>query len=325
VSRNKRAARLVVLAAVAMLAAACGSAGVPMDPAPVGAVAPPQPADVGGPDQTSGGTTSNSCNALASSRPTNGTSVLSGSTMAKIKERGKLIAGVDQTTFLFGFRNPTTGTLEGFDIDMVKQVAQAIFGSDDPKYIQFKAISSQQRVPVLKDHSVDIVVRTYSITCDRLKDIAFSTVYYVSGQRILVPGNSGVTRLADLAGKRVCATKASTSLAKIASDPSKPIPVSVDNWSDCLVMLQQGQVAAVSTDDVILAGMAAQDPTLKIVSDPFTEEDYGIGIPQGEDDMVQFVNAVLEHVRNDGPWQASYQRWIQPRLPGLSPPQPQYK
>jgi polar amino acid transport system substrate-binding protein len=325
VSRKKGAARMVVLAAVAMLAAACGNAGAPMDPAPVGAVAPPQPADVGGPDQTSSGTTTNNCNALASERPINGTSVMDGSTMAKIKERGKLIAGVDQTTYLFGFRNPTTGTLEGFDIDMVKQVAKAIFGSDDPKYIQFKAIPSSQRVSVLQKHSVDIVVRTYSITCDRLKDIDFSTVYYVSGQRILVPGNSDVARLSDLAGKKVCATKASTSLAKIASDPSKPVPVSVDNWSDCLVMLQQGQVAAVSTDDVILAGMAAQDPTLKIVSDPFTEEDYGIGIPKGEDDMVQFVNAVLEHVRNDGPWQASYQRWIQPRLPGLSPPPPQYK
>jgi polar amino acid transport system substrate-binding protein len=316
---------MVVLAAVAMLAVACGNAGVPTDPAPVGAVSPPQPADVGGADKTSSGTTVNTCNALASQRPTNGTSVLNGSTMEKIKERGKLIAGVDQTTFLFGFRNPTTGTLEGFDIDMVKAVAKAIFGSDDSKYIQFKAISSQQRVPVLQKHSVDIVVRTYSITCDRLKDIDFSTVYYVSGQRILVTGNSPVAKLTDLAGKRVCATKESTSLTKIESDPSKPVPVSVDNWSDCLVMLQQGQVAAVSTDDVILAGMAAQDPTLKIVGDPFTEEDYGIGIPKGEDDMVQFVNAVLEHVRSDGPWQSSYQRWIQPRLPGLSPPQAQYK
>lgn len=325
-SRKKHAARLAVLAVVAMLAAACGDAGKPMDPAPVGVVVQPQPADVGGPDQNTAGTggPANNCDALVSLRP-NGLSIPDGSTMAKIKARGKLIAGVDQTTFLFGFRNPATGNLEGFDIDMVKQLAQAIFGSDDPKYIQFRAISSGQRMQVLEDHSVDVVVRTFSITCERLKDIDFSSVYYIAGQRILVNGNSTAQSLADLAGKKVCATKASTSLAAITADPAKPVPISVDNWSDCLVMLQQGQVDAISTDDVILAGMTAQDPTLKIVGKAFTEEDYGIGIPKGEDDMVRFVNAVLDHVRNDGPWQQSYTQWLQARLPGISPPTPQYK
>jgi polar amino acid transport system substrate-binding protein len=98
----------------------------------------------------------------------------------------------------------------------------------------------------------------------------------------------------------------------------------VDNWSDCLVMLQQGQVAAVSTDDVILAGMAAQDPTTKIVGDRFTEEPYGIGVPKENEDMVRFVNAVLEGVRN-GPWQESYNKWVAPRLGQAAPPAAGYK
>jgi polar amino acid transport system substrate-binding protein len=231
--------------------------------------------------------------------------------------------GVDQTTFLFGFRNPTTGNLEGFDIDIANQIAAALFGSADG-HIQFKAIPSSLRERVLMDHQVDIVVRTYSITCKRLQDINFSTVYYQAGQRILVDKASKVTKLADLAKQKVCATKTSTSLTKISTDPSKPVPVSVDNWSDCLVMLQQGQVAAVSTDDVILAGMAAQDPTLKIVGDRFTEENYGIGIPKDNDDMVRFVNAVLDDVRA-GPWRTSYNRWLAPRLGEASAPSPQYK
>jgi polar amino acid transport system substrate-binding protein len=319
--------RIGVLAVVAMLAAACGSAGKPVDPAPVGSVEAPQPPHVGGADaKGGGGTADTSCNPLASLAP-NGISLTnldSKSKMAKIKERGKLIAGVDQTNFLFGFRNPTTGNLEGFDIDMVKQVAKAIFGNDEGR-VQYLAIPSSQRENVLTSGQADIVVRTYSITCDRKKRIGFSSVYYVAGQRILVDGNSPVKQLSDLAGKRVCATKTSTSLTKIASDPSKPVPVSVDNWSDCLVMLQQNQVEAVSTDDVILAGMAAQDPTLKIVGDRFTEENYGIAVAKENEDLVRYVNAVLENVRN-GPWQASYQQWLGSRLDaGAKPPSAQYQ
>jgi polar amino acid transport system substrate-binding protein len=313
--------RIFLVLASALLAAACGSAGQPAEPAPVGVVERPQPAHVGGADQGGGLATENNCDALASLSPSK--TISAGSTMAKIKERGKLIVGVDQTTFLFGFRNPTTGNLEGFDIDIANQIAAAIFGSADG-HIQFKAIPSSLREQVLMDHQVDIVVRTYSITCKRLQDINFSTVYYQAGQRILVDKASKVTKLADLANKKVCATKTSTSLTKISTDPSKPVPVSVDNWSDCLVMLQQGQVAAVSTDDVILAGMAAQDPTLKIVGDRFTQENYGIGIPKDNDDMVRFVNAVLDDVRA-GPWKTSYNRWLAPRLGDASPPSPQYK
>jgi polar amino acid transport system substrate-binding protein len=316
----KKSVRLIVLSAVAVLATACGPAGKPIDPAPVGSGNRPQPAHAGGADQTGGPATQENCNALASLSPSS--AITPGSTMAKIKERGKLIVGVDQTTFLFGFRNPTTGNLEGFDIDMANQVAKAIFGSDG--HIQFKAISSSQRENVLKNHEVDMVVRTYSITCSRLKDVAFSSVYYVAGQRILVDKVSKVHSLADLAGKKVCAARASTSLTKIAADPSKPNPVSVDNWSDCLVMLQQAQVDAVSTDDVILAGMAAQDPTLKIVGDRFTQENYGIGIPKENDDMVRFVNSVLDNVRA-GSWRASYNQWLASRLGEAFPPTPQYK
>ncbi|GAB3138302.1 glutamate ABC transporter substrate-binding protein [Amycolatopsis sp. NPDC004378] len=321
-SRRGNTVRAGVLALVALLAASCGSPGKPVDPAPVGNAAWPQPAHVGGPDATAGGGADTSCNPLASLSP-NG-SVADGSTMAKIKERGKLIAGVDQTTYLFGFRNPTSGNLEGFDIDMVNAIAKALFGSAEG-HVQFRAIPSSQREDVLKQHQVDIVVRTYSITCARKKDVQFSSVYYQAGQRILVTKESKVTKLADLGGKRVCATKKSTSLAKIATDPAKPVPVSVDNWSDCLVMLQQGQVDAVSTDDTILAGMAAQDPTLQVVGDQFTQENYGIGIPKDNEDMVRYVNSVLDQIRGSGVWQDSYHHWVEPSLGAATPPSPQYQ
>ncbi|WP_245633720.1 glutamate ABC transporter substrate-binding protein [Amycolatopsis jejuensis] len=320
----RRLARAAVLTVVAVLAAGCAPATRPMEAAPVTDAAWPAPAGVGGPDATAGGAIDTSCNPLASLAPTSGLDTPPGSTMAKIKERGKLIAGVDQTTYLFGFRNPKTGKLEGFDIDLVNEIAAALFGTADG-HVQFRAITSSQREQVLKDHQVDVVVRTYSITCARRQDVQFSSVYYVAGQKILVPKGSNAESLTDLAGKRVCAAKKSTSLAKIATDPAKPVAVSVPNWSDCLVMLQQGQVEAVSTDDTILAGMAAQDPTVKVAGGAMTPENYGVGVPKDEPDLVRFVNAVLERIRGDGTWARSYQTWVGSRLGPANPPDPQYR
>lgn len=317
-----RAKKFGVLAsAVALLLTACGSPGAPVDPAPVGSVQAPKPANAAvARSVESGGSTEQDCNPAASLPPSG--AIPAGSTMDEIRDRGYLRVGVDQNTFLFGFRNPTTGELEGFDIDIAREVAEALLG--DPEAIRFRAISSADRIPVLKNDQVDIVVRTFSITCDRLQEINFSTVYYVAGQRVLVSENSEATGIADLGGKRVCATKTSTSLKNIAAAESDPIPVSVDDWSDCLVLLQQGQVEAVSTDDTILAGMAAQDPTTKIVGDRFTDELYGIGFPKENEDMVRYVNSVLDKVRA-GSWKQSYDRWLRERLGPATPPKPQYQ
>lgn len=246
-----------------------------------------------------------------------------GSTMATIQERGYLIAGVDQNTFLFGYRNPKTGGLEGFDIDMVRNVARAIFG--DPAKVQYKAINSAQRVNVLRRGQVDMVARTMTINCERREQVNFSAVYYVAGQSVLVDGRSTVRSLNDLGGKRVCAANESTSIKTIAENGANPIPVSVPDWSDCLVLLQQNQVEAVSTDDTILAGLSAQDPSTRLVGEPFTTEEYGLAVPRQNEDFVRFLNGVLEKMRRDGEWQRSYDRWIARLLPDRQgQPQPKY-
>jgi polar amino acid transport system substrate-binding protein len=130
-----------------------------------------------------------------------------------------------------------------------------------------------------------------------------------------------------LGDEKVCAAEGSTSIKTIADHKAEPIPVQVDNWSDCLVMLQQGQVAAVSTDDTILAGMVAQDPNVKMVGPRFTEEPYGIGIPKQNADMVKFVNGVLEQSVASGRWRDSYVRWLGSRTGErqAAPPTPKYR
>jgi polar amino acid transport system substrate-binding protein len=282
------------------------------------AAAPGQPSAVRAPRAVSAAA-AGTCDPKASSlRPSGPPQVTAGSFMAKIRARGHLIAGVDQSTYHFGFLNPRTGQIEGFDIDMIRAVAKAIFG--DPGKVQFKAISDAQRIPDVQDGTVDIVAHTMTITCDRLKDIDFSSVYFDAHQRVLVLKNSSATSLDSLHGQKVCATKGSDSVDRIKAHNA--IAVQVPYWTDCLVLLQQGDVVAVSTDDSILDGLAAQDPWTKLVGPQLTDEPYGLAISKQHPEFVRFVNAVLQQLRTDGQWADSYRRWI--GNPAGQMPQAQY-
>jgi len=262
------------------------------------------------------------CDPTASSlRPTGPPQVTPGSFMAKIRARGYLIAGVSQSTYPFGFFNPLDGSTEGFDIDMVHAIAKAIFGN--PNKIEFKAISDDQRIPEVQSGGVDIVAHTMTILCKRLRYVDFSSVYFDAGAQVLVLKNSRAKSLADLGGKKVCATAGSDSIAHIKAAPSHPIPVVVTNFTDCLVLLQQGDVAAISTDNAILAGLATQDPWTEIVGPVFTSEPYGLAISKQHPDFVRFVNAVLQQMRTDGQWAADYRHWVGTPVP--APPRAQYK
>lgn len=248
-----------------------------------------------------------------------------GTFMRTIQDRGRLIVGVDQNTLLLGYLNPFTGQIEGFDIEMLRQVARAIFG--DPNAIEFKAISSAQRIPVVQDGSVDIVADAMTINCERARQVAFSTVYYEAGQRILVPSNSPVRTVRDLAGKRVCATIGSTSIENIARLAPTAIPYPVKLRTDCLVALQEGKADAISTDDSILVGFRAQDPYTKVVGPRLNVEPYGMAIAKAHPDFVRFVNAVLERERTDGTWASIYERWLGrvTHAPAPAPPRPHYR
>jgi polar amino acid transport system substrate-binding protein len=267
-------------------------------------------------------TNAQQCDPTASLRPPAGPPrVTAGSDMARIRARGFLIAGVDANTYHFGFLNPLDGQFEGFDIDMLHAVAEAIFGNPDK--IEFRAIGDAQRIGSLQSGAVDIVAHTMTINCARLRQVDFSTVYFDAGQRVLVEDNSRARDIGDLGGQKVCASAGSTSIANIAAAPSHPVPVAVPFITDCLVLLQQGDVAAISTDDSVLAGLAAQDPTTRLVGPRLSSEPYGLGISQQHPDLVRFLNAVLAQLRSDGQWAASYAHWIGAPVP--APPAAHYQ
>ncbi|MEV6193365.1 glutamate ABC transporter substrate-binding protein [Streptomyces sp. NPDC051920] len=263
-----------------------------------------------------------------------------GATIDAIKNRKdrRLIVGVDQNSYRWGYRdpnNPEAGSnLEGFDIDLVHAIAKDILG--DPDAVQFKAIPTSQRIPAIQGGTVDMVVRTMSITCERLDQVAFSAPYFKTGQQVLAPVSSDITGYdKSLAGKRICSAAKSTANERLTADrksgglaPSAVVLPPVPNQLDCLVRLQLGEADAVVTDGALAASQAAQDPSVALKGGTFTTEYYGVAMKKGADDLVRRVNRILADYRKDG-WRQSYATWLAPTLgphsPSEDPPVAQYK
>ena len=242
-----------------------------------------------------------------------------GGRLGEIAKRGYLVAGVSSDSLLLGSRNPLTGAIEGFDIDIVRELARAIFG--DPGKVKFTVITAAQRIPVLQDRSVDVVARNMTMTCARWQQIAFSSEYYHAGQKVLVRKGSTAAKLEDLAGQSVCAPNGTSSMTTLAKYPTVKA-VGSDTHTGCLVLFQQGQVAAITGDDTVLAGLAAQDPYAVVpTSAPITAEPYGLGFNKDDVDFVKYANGVLEQLRTSGRWKAIYDTWLAgPLGPAPTPP-----
>ena len=226
-------------------------------------------------------------------------------TLGKIQENGEIMIGVKYDVPPFGFQNPQTDSVEGFDVDLGKAVAEKL--GVEPKFIE--AISDN-RIPFLQDGTADLILSTMTINAERAQEIEFSNPYYVASGRILTKSDSPIKGLEDLAGKRVCTALGSTYEETIREQAPKADLKLVDSYSECLELIQNGAVDAVSTDDVILTGMVIQDDTLHMVGDELTTEPYGAGIKKGETEMVDFVNGVLEEMKQDGRWQEIYDKWV---------------
>jgi polar amino acid transport system substrate-binding protein len=317
-----RSRLLVVLAAVLMLAGCGQAASVVQTPGVT--LTPPTPAGMEEvpPERARAPVESEEeCNRTASLRPFN-TRAEADAAVANIKARGRLIVGLDIGSNLFSFRDPITGEITGFDVDIAGEIARDIFGA--PSHVEYRILSSDERITALQQSEVDVVVKTMTITCERRKQVNFSTVYLMANQRILAPRDSTISQVSDLSGKRVCVVDGTTSLKRIQEISPAPIIVSVVTWADCLVALQQRQADAVSTDDSILAGLVAQDPYLHIVGPSMNQEPYGIGVNLDNTGLVRFVNGTLERNRRDGTWNTLYRKWLTVLGPAPSPPVARY-
>jgi glutamate transport system substrate-binding protein len=231
-----------------------------------------------------------------------------GTTMAELAEAGSITVGTKYDQPGFGLLNPD-GVPEGFDVEIAKIVAGEL--GIAPEDITWTETVSANREPFIQNGLVDIVVATYTINDTRKQVVDFAGPYYVAGQDIMVAtGNpEGIQGPEDLAGKTVCSVEGSTPAQNIRDNYPEATLVTYDVYSKCADDLANGNVQAVTTDNVILTGLVAGNPEgFELVGNPFTEEPYGIGLALGDTEFRNFINDVLEESYEDGTWAAAWDR-----------------
>lgn len=242
-----------------------------------------------------------------------------GTTMAALNEAGTVTIGTKFDQPLFGLMGPS-GVPEGFDVEIGKIIASNLGIAEED--IEWVETVSANREPFIENGQVDFVVATYTINDKRKEVVSFAGPYYMAGQSILVlADNEDITSEADLVGQPVCSVTGSTPAAKL--EEIGATPVLTDTYSNCLEPLRNGTVVAVSTDNVILAGLAAQtEGEFKVVGEPFTSEPYGIGLALEDDDFRMWINDVLEASYEDGSYEAAWNETAGTVLPFVEPPTP---
>jgi glutamate transport system substrate-binding protein len=250
-------------------------------------------------------------------------------TLNGIERRQELRVGVKFDVPLFGFQDPTTKLLSGFDIEIAYAIAADLFPKEkNPKLrVRFVEALSKNRESLLQNDQVDLVISTYTINDARKQLVDFAGPYYVAGQDILarrVDVESGVIQgVVDANGKKVCSVTGSTSLANLrASAPKADTSITKDKYSECFEALRRNEVDAMTTDDVILLGLAQGYPEFSLTGNPFHTEPYGIGVRKDDIEMVRQVNRVLQEMYDDGRWAEAFRRTVG-TTEAIAPPPPE--
>jgi len=225
--------------------------------------------------------------------------------VGKASSEKKLVVGVKADQPGLGLQ--TGGTYTGFDIEIAKIIAKGLGVPDTG--IEWKTTVSANREPFIQQGQVDMVVATYTINDERKKVVAFGGPYYKAGQDLLVPVASTITGPEALAGKKVCSVSGSTPAKRIQTEYKDAQLQQFDSYSKCVTALAGGQVDAVTTDDIILAGYAAQDQyagKFKVVGKKFSEEPYGIGLKKDDVDGCNKINEILKTAASDGSYKTAW-------------------
>ncbi len=241
-----------------------------------------------------------------------------GSTMAELAEAGSITIGTKFDQPLFGLVGPD-GTPEGFDVEIGKIIAGALGIPEDG--IEWTETVSANRESFIQSGQVDLVIATYTINDERKEVVSFAGPYYEAGQSILtLADNEDIQSEEDLAGKKVCTVSGSTPEANLLENFPDTEVVPFGAYSDCLEPLRGGQVDAMSTDNVILAGFAADDDAFEVRGEPFTEEPYGIGLALDDTEFRNWINDTLEASYEDGTWTEAWEATAGTVLPTPEPP-----
>ncbi|QJC50924.1 glutamate ABC transporter substrate-binding protein [Paenibacillus albicereus] len=237
-----------------------------------------------------------------------------GAAVQAIQDRGKLVVGVKFDTKLFGLKDPGSGEVEGFDIDVARAIAKKILG--DETKLELKEVTSKTRIPMVENGEIDLIVATMTITDDRKKQVDFSDVYFNAGQSLLVKKGSSIKSIDDVTkDTKVIGQKGATSIKNIEEKVPGLRVQQYENYQEAFTALKAGKGEVLTTDNAILFGMSQQDPEYVVVGGMFTDEPYGIAAKKGNQDLVAAVNETLKEMKDSGDYAALYEQWMGEKPP----------
>lgn len=240
-----------------------------------------------------------------------GNAVSSQDIVDRIEEanRPKVIWGVKADTNLFGLYNIEEREIQGFDVDIAKELTKVMTG--DSENAEFVEVTSKTRIPLLKNGNIDAIIATMTISEERRKQVDFTDVYFAAGQSLLVPEDSEIESIEDLTAEHtVLAVKGSTSAINIREHSPQTNVLELENYSEAFTALQSGQGDAMTTDNAILLGIIAQNPGYRLAGEPFTDEPYGIAINKGQENFLAEVNEALDTIIQNGRYAEIYEYWF---------------
>lgn len=230
-------------------------------------------------------------------------------TFDRMQQKGVVTVGVKEDQPQLGFRDPVTNEYSGFDVEIARMIT-ARLGFDPETQIEYKPVPSTAREQAISNGEVDYYVGTYTINDKRKEQVGFAGPYYMAGQDLLVrKDETEITGPETLKGKKVCSATGSTPIQQVKekqlTEPGNI--VEFQRYSECVQQLLDGRVDAVTTDDAILKGYAAEDPEqLKVIGKTFSEEPYGVGMAKEDAALRNKVNDILEQAVDSGEWKRIY-------------------
>ncbi len=236
-------------------------------------------------------------------------SALAGDTLADAKKKGVLVVGCKDSLPPFGYIDEKTRQIVGYDIDFVNAIAKKMGVK-----VELKPVTSASRMPQLQEGHIDIIAATMTKNAERAKVIDFSHTYFFTGQKFITKKGT-VSSLKDLEGKKIGTAKGSTSEQNVKKSVPSATVLSFDDYPQAFLALQQGKVAAVTTDEAILAGILAKAPNksqFEIPALQISDEPYGLGMRKGDTNFVNFVNKTILEMEKNGEAKAIFDKWFGP-------------
>ncbi|TYB66121.1 transporter substrate-binding domain-containing protein [Nonomuraea sp. PA05] len=223
-----------------------------------------------------------------------------------ILDKDELVIGVRSDLPSVGFRKGD-GTFEGFDVDVARYLADKL-----GKEVTFLGVLAAQREKVLIDGRADLVVATFTIDQDRKRRVLFAGPYHISYQDILIRPDERIANVRDLEGRRICEVQGSNAAQRVVTERGvKAEVVPFPDYNRCLAALKSDQVDAVTTNDVILAGLAKQDGSgLRLANALFNEQRTGVGLAKGDVPGCEAVNRAITRMYQDGTAQKLLRKWF---------------